>query len=391
MFSSGNEVGTLAVWVGWVGEGGRVVGTERACVEGRGRLGGWPAVHHHHHLFFDRDGSTAVCPPLPSQRGAPRSMMSTRLRTRKTGRGVADGAEILVPISILRMSTNLNTTGTEEVPVQLLRLGAFPKYFSQPRTDARPPTTTTPCPVGALGRGCIRRGRESDAGQWAQQLKSSLGTRDVAGLLSAHWPPVTDRIACRRPAASIGPFGSSWLAILALRNPGLLRIMSKKQALQTRGSCRREEGKRGERGDQRSDSLAIQKVCRASLGVGWKKLRVCEPVRQCIRGPKEFEPNKMLTPFRTDEVEQSERDLTVMSSLGSGKKRCSDAGCWKNATQNPVNGEGKVPCNPPPATAAGRAGVHFSGQLPSLAKLASFPHVPELVCFWLVSWRALTS
>lgn len=26
MFSSGNEVGTLAVWVGWVGEGGRVVG-----------------------------------------------------------------------------------------------------------------------------------------------------------------------------------------------------------------------------------------------------------------------------------------------------------------------------------------------------------------------------
>lgn len=26
MFSSGNEVGTLAVWVGWVGEGGRVEG-----------------------------------------------------------------------------------------------------------------------------------------------------------------------------------------------------------------------------------------------------------------------------------------------------------------------------------------------------------------------------
>lgn len=158
--------------------------------------------------------------------------------------------------------------------------------------------------------------------------ESSLGTRDVAGLLSAHWPPVTDRIACCRPAASIGPFGSSWLAILALRNPGLLRIMSKKQALQTRGSCRREEGKRGERGDQRSDSLAIQKVCRASLGAGWKKLRVCEPVRQCIRGPKEFEPNKMLTPFRTDEVEQSERDLTAMSSLGSEKKgaRTLDAG-----------------------------------------------------------------
>lgn len=117
-------------------------------------------------------GARQFVPPSPA-RGASRSMMSTRLRTRKTGRGVADGAEILVPISILRMSTNLNTTGTEEVPVQLLRLGAFPKYFSQPRTDARPPTTTTPCPVGALGRGCIRRGRESDAGQWAQQLKAA--------------------------------------------------------------------------------------------------------------------------------------------------------------------------------------------------------------------------
>lgn len=33
-------------------------------------------------------------------------------------------------------------------------------------------------------------------------------------------------------------------------------------------------------------------------------------------------------------------------------------------------------------------GVHFSGHPPPSAKLASLPHVPELVCFWLVSWRA---
>lgn len=70
-----------------------------------------------------------------------------------------------------------------------------------------------------------------------------------------------------------------------------------------------------------------------------------------------------------------------MSSLKKKVLGCW-TGSWKNATQNPVNGEG--PCNP----SADRAACIFQGIPPPSAKLASLPHVPELVCFWLVSWRA---
>lgn len=128
--------------------------------------------------------------------------------------------------------------------------------------------------------------------------ESSLGTRDVAGLPSAHWPPVADRIACPSSGRVHWPIRVDLVGDLGSC------IMYKKQALQTRGSCWRGEKGRGEgtRADQRSDSLAIQKACRGSLpGARWEKTPSL-----CIRGPKEFEPNKVLTPFRRDEVEHSE-------------------------------------------------------------------------------------
>lgn len=126
MFSSGNEVGTLAVWVG---EGGRVVGTARACAEGRGRLGGWPAVHHHHcpppppPLFSIGTGARQFVPPPPPERGSPVDDVDAAERTRKTGRGVADGAEMLVQISILRMSTKPQHHTFRYRSVHLPRLG----------------------------------------------------------------------------------------------------------------------------------------------------------------------------------------------------------------------------------------------------------------------------
>jgi len=49
--------------------------------------------------------------------------------------------------------------------------------------------------------------------------------------------------------------------------------------------------------------------------------------------------------------------------------------CWKNATQNPVNGEGKARPLQPSLRQAGM-GVHFQGTPPPPAKLASFP------CSW---------
>lgn len=147
MFSSGNEVGTLAVWVG---EGGRVggwLGLRGRAPRGVGGSEAGPLSTTTTTSFFDRDGSTAVCPPPPPpERGSPVDDVDAAERTRKTGRGVADGAEMLVQISILRMSTNLNTTLFGIVPFTCPDLdGAFPKHFSQPRMDARTSTTTTPC------------------------------------------------------------------------------------------------------------------------------------------------------------------------------------------------------------------------------------------------------
>lgn len=75
MFSSGNEVGTLAVWVG---EGGwDCEGVRRGAWAAR-RLARCPPPPPP--LFSIGTGARQFVPPLPRQREAPRSMMSTRLR-----------------------------------------------------------------------------------------------------------------------------------------------------------------------------------------------------------------------------------------------------------------------------------------------------------------------
>lgn len=206
--------------------------------------------------FFDRDGSTAVCPPPPPpERGSPVDDVDAAERTRKTGRGARSRSCECQQTSTPHFSVSFRSpaqTGMEHFQ----NISPSPGWMAE---HPRPPRLA----VGALERGCSRRGRPSDAGQWAQQLKAAWerGTwracRVLTGRLSLTASPA------RRPVASIGPFGSTWSAILA-RASCTKNKLCRQEARVGEG---RRGGERGEgtRADQRSDSLAIQKACRGSL------------------------------------------------------------------------------------------------------------------------------
>ena len=113
MFSSGNEVGTLALlWVGKVE--GRLATTRRDREGVRRGVGGseaGPTVHHHRFFFSIGTGARQFVPPFPG-REAPRSMMSTRLR----GPGKPAGGLLTAQRSLFRSrSSPCQQTSTPHV------------------------------------------------------------------------------------------------------------------------------------------------------------------------------------------------------------------------------------------------------------------------------------
>lgn len=224
-------------------------------------------------LFSTGTGARQFVPPLPRQREAPRSMMSTRLRgPEKPAAGLLTAQRCLSR----SRSCECQQTSTPHFSVSFRspaqtwmehfqNISPSPGWMPE---HPRPPRLA----VGALERGCSRRGRPSDAGQWAQQLKAAWerGTwracRVLTGRLSLTASPA------RRPVASIGPFGSTWSAILA-------RASCTKNKL-----CRQEarvgEGRRGgERGLEQTSAVTAwrskRRVADHCPGRDGKKLRVC--------------------------------------------------------------------------------------------------------------------